>query len=245
MQNSGVFGFCDFREGGIEGVNLLKNALSKTGSAGVILGRDGGESYADGIGVSSTKEGGDVIQRAIETKKRGQIVAFHAGEKDSRDVDSALDAEPDMLVHCTHATDSQLKRIADMDVSIVVCPRSNWRLGVSWSSANPPIKKMLDYGCNVLLGTDNVMFVQPDMFSEMSFASYAYDIAPIDLLKMATKGSSFFNKPFYIEKGKPASFFTILPSCSNMRFSHSVQKTITNRMNKGDIERIYFKHIEK
>ncbi|MDD4126820.1 MAG: amidohydrolase family protein [Methanomicrobium sp.] len=245
MLKSATFGFCDFREGGPDGVLLLKEALSKTNACGVILGREGGEKISDGIGISSTKEGPHTLQRAKDTRKQGGFVAFHAGEKDSRDVNSAIEAEPDMLVHMTHATDKQLKQCADQNIPIVICPRSNHALGVADSGSNPPVKKMLEFGCKVLLGTDNVMFVQPDMFSEMSFLSYAYRIEPKEILNMAVSGSGLFKNPFFIEKGNQASFFSINPDTSNMRFSHFPLKTIVNRMNSDLIERTYFKHIKK
>ncbi len=231
MKRSATAGFCDFREGGKDGVNELKNALinSGTGLKALILGREGGELIADGIGISSTKEGEHVLRLAAETKKRGGLVAFHAGEKDSRDIDNAIDAEPDLLIHMTHAEDSQLKRCAELQIPIAVCPRSNHILGQASSKENPPIRKMLDLGCKVLLGTDNVMFVQPDMFAEMSFVYYAYGLTPDEILNMAIAGSELINCPFFIEEGNKAAFHTINPNASNLRFSRSPKKSIVNR----------------
>ncbi|MBN2733507.1 MAG: amidohydrolase family protein [Methanomicrobiaceae archaeon] len=245
MLKSATPGFCDFREGGEEGVLLLKEALLKTNACGVILGRDGGQNISDGIGISSTKEGPHTLDLAEKTRKNGGFVAFHAGEKNDKDIDQAIDAKPDLLIHMTYASNRQLKKCAELEIPIVICPRSNWILNVSSSGNNPPVKKMLEYGCKVLLGTDNVMFVQPDMFSEMSFLSYVYKIAPEDILNMAISGADIFKNPFFIEKGKPASFFSVLPAHSNMRFSRSPVKTIVNRMNFGLIERTYFKCLKK
>lgn len=231
MKRSATAGFCDFREGGEEGVNALKTALdnSGTGLKALILGRNGGETVADGIGISSTKEGEQVLEFADETRKRGGFVAFHAGEKDTRDVDAAIDAQPDLLIHMTHATDSQLRRCADLGIPIAVCPRSNHILGQSTSDEFPPIRKMLDIGCEILLGTDNVMFVQPDMFAEMSFVSYAYGLTPDEILNMAVAGSKLINSPFFIEEGNIAAFYTINPETSNLRFSRSPKKSVVNR----------------
>ena len=50
---------------------------------------------------------------------------------------------------------------------------------------------MQDLGCKILLGTDNVMFVPPDMFSEMAFTSTVYRIDPSVLLRAAVQGSEF------------------------------------------------------
>jgi len=241
MLSSATPGFCDFREGGVEGVDMLKSALEDTGADAVILGRGGGEEVSDGIGVSSTKEGGDVLERAALTKKEGGFVAVHAGEKDNRDVDPAIDAGADMLVHCTHATDRQLKRCAEEGVSIAVCPRSNWKLGVASGPDHPPVRKMIEYGCNVVLGTDNVMFVQPDMFAEMAFMSVVYGASPEDTISAASGGSGIFSRDYSIEEKKEAAFFTIDPARSNLSFSRDPVKTVVERMNFFNIERIYFK----
>ncbi|MBN1432186.1 MAG: amidohydrolase family protein [Methanomicrobiaceae archaeon] len=240
MMSSATPGFCDFREGGVEGVSILRSALEGSGADAVILGRDGGEEVSDGIGVSSTKEGVDVLERAASTKKRGGFVAFHAGEKDDRDIDPAIDAGADMLVHCTHATDRQLKRCADEGISIAVCPRSNWILGVASGPENPPVKKMIEYGCNVVLGTDNVMFVQPDMFQEMAFLSAVYGASPEEAIDTAVAGSEIFGRSHCIEVKNKAAFYTVDPSRANLSFSRDPVKTVANRMNFSFIERMYF-----
>lgn len=241
MKASATCGFCDFREGGVEGVNILMSALAGTNMDAIVLGRNGGEEISDGIGVSSTKEGGDILERAVKVKKDGGFVAFHAGEKDDRDIDPAIDAGADMLVHCTHATDRQLKRCADENIAIVVCPRSNWILGVASGSGNPPVKKMIEYGCRVVLGTDNVMFVQPDMFAEMSFISTVYGTGPEDAAEMAVGGSEIFGRSYSIREKNPAAFFTVDPVRANISFSRDPLKTMANRMNFSYIERMYFK----
>lgn len=241
MMSSATPGFCDFREGGAGGVGILKSALEGSGADAVILGREGGEEISDGIGVSSTKEGGDVIERAARTKKRGGFVAFHAGEKDDRDIDPAIDAGADMLVHCTHANERQLKRCADEGIAIAICPRSNWTLGVASGPHNPPVQKMIDLGCKVVLGTDNVMFVQPDMFAEMGFLSTAYGVSPEEAIDMAVGGSGFFGRSYCIEEKTEAAFFTVDTQCANLSFSRDPVKTIANRMHFSYIGRMYFK----
>ena len=241
MMSSATPGFCDFREGGVKGVEILKSALEGFKADGIILGRDGGEEISDGIGVSSTKEGGDVIERAAHVKKNGGFVAFHAGEKDSRDVDPAIDAGADLLVHCTHATDRQLKRCADEGIPIAICPRSNWILGVASGPDNPPVRKMLEFGCKVVLGTDNVMFIQPDMFSEMAFMSTVYGQGPEEVVNMAVGGSEVFGRNYFIEEKNKALFFAVDPVRANLSFSRDPVKTMANRMNFSYIERMYFK----
>ncbi|KQC03381.1 MAG: amidohydrolase [Methanoculleus sp. SDB] len=240
MIASGTTGFADFREGGADGVSLLTEAVEGQPCRAVIFGRDGGERIADGVGVPSYRPDPGLEAAVADARRQGKFVAFHAGEKDADDIEGALSFGPDLLVHCTHATDTQLKRIADEGVPVAVCPRSNWSLGVAMSRSHPPIKRMLDLGCRVLLGTDNVMFVQPDMFQEMAFTACIYRIPPADILRMATAGSSLFTAPHYISEGNPAAFFTVDPLRANFRYSHDPLATVVKRMNQGLIGRIIY-----
>jgi cytosine/adenosine deaminase-related metal-dependent hydrolase len=237
MLRSGSAGFADFREGGKDGVHALLDAAEGTGCHTVIMGRGGGEAFADGLGISSVREGGDIENQVVNARRKGKIVAFHAGEKDPYDVDEALAYEPDLIIHCTHATKKQLRQCADMEIPVAVCPRSNWTLEVSKSRNHPPIRQMLDLGCKVLLGTDNVMFVQPNLLQEMAFTSLVYRISPREILKMAILGSKVFDNSFFIEEGKGAHFFTIDPLRGNFGFSHDRLTTMVNRMNCHAIER--------
>ena len=81
-----------------------------------------------------------------------------------------------------------LKLISETGTHVVSCPRSNGSLGVGI----PPLKDMLDLGINVSLGTDNLMFNSPNMFTEMEFALkitrayYREYIPPVEVFKMAT-----------------------------------------------------------
>ena len=113
-----------------------------------------------------------------DAKHAGKKVAFHAGERYAGDVDGALAYEPDLLIHMTHATKKQLRQCAENEIPIAVCPQSNWTLGVASSRRHPPLALMEELGFTVCLGTDNVMFVAPDLFSEMAFVSKIYNIEP-------------------------------------------------------------------
>ena len=94
---------------------------------------------------------------------------------------------------------------------------------------------MIDLGCRILLGTDNVMFVQPDMFAEMSFTHYIYGIPPAVLIRSAIQGSQFCGSSFYIRKGVPARFFVMDPNQSNLRFSRDHLSTIVKRGTSASI----------
>jgi cytosine/adenosine deaminase-related metal-dependent hydrolase len=229
MAGRGTAGCADFREGGIEGVTALKSALTGLQFHAVIFGRDGGEAIADGVGISSIRDVPDAGKRTTAARKSGKLVAFHAGEKDPRDVDEALACDPDLIVHGTHASYEQLRQCAEMNIPIAVCPQSNWILSVAGSNNHPPVRRMLDLGCRIFLGTDNVMFVQPDMFAAMAFLQTVYHIDPPDILRMAVAGSSLGKNPFFIAPRARANFFVLDPRRSNLAVSKDPVATIVKR----------------
>jgi len=229
MIGAGTVGCADFREGGRLGVHALQEASAGLDFMPVIFGREGGERDADGLGSSSTRDVTGVEQQVSAARKAGKKIAFHAGERDKDDVDSALSFEPDLLIHMTHATKKQLRECADKEIPIAVCPRSNWVLGVTASARYPPLQLMLDLGCTVMLGTDNAMFVPPDMFSEMAFVSTVYRLDPKTILRSAVTGSQFAGSPFFIRKGARAAFFTLDPSHSALAFSRDPVASIVKR----------------
>jgi cytosine/adenosine deaminase-related metal-dependent hydrolase len=240
MQESGTGGFADFREGGASGVGHLRAASNGFPGKVFIFGREGGEQVADGLGISSARDVPALEAVVAAAKAAGKKVAFHAGERDPFDVDAALSFEPDLLVHCTHATPAQLRECADRGIPIAICARSNWKLGVTGSRKNPPLTLMEESGCTLLLGTDNVMFVQPDMWREMEFVSRVYDLPAERILSAAMRGSVYFDTSYYIEKGNNARFFLIDPASSNMRFSRDIFSTLVNRAGSHDIVKKVF-----
>lgn len=239
MARAGTRGFADFREGGEAGVRDLLEAAGDLPCRPVIFGRDGGERIAEGIGIASIRDCPDAEAAVSAARKDGKLVAFHAGERDSLDIDGALSNDPDLLIHCTHAEDAHLREIADRGIPVAVCPRSNWILGVSSSRAHPPIERMLDLGCTVLLGTDNAMFVQPDLWGEMAFVSTVYRIDPKEILSSAIGGSASFFSPAFIEEGSPARFLILDPAKSNLSFSRDPVESIVKRAGPSDIREKY------
>ena len=229
MERSGTGGFADFREGGVQGVHLLHQAADGFSCRPLILGRDGGELEGDGVGISSARDVPFLERVVSRSREAGKLVAFHAGEKDRFDIDTALSYEPDLLVHCTYATRKQLKRCADAGIQIAICPRSNWMLGVTGNAQRPPVREMLDLGCSISLGTDNCMVVQPDLWREMSFLSTVYQMPPRQIFQAAVLGSSFRNETFFIEEGAPANFLVIDPGDSNLWLSRDPIRTLVSR----------------
>ena len=230
MITGGVSGCADFREGGPEGVAALKEASNGLSFFPVIFGRDGGEHTAGGLGISSVRDVPDAERQVKEARQKGKKIAFHAGERDAADVDAALAFEPDLIIHATHATKRQLRQCADREIPIAVCPRSNWILGVTATAQKPPLRLMQELGCTLYLGTDNVMFVPPDLFSEMAFVSAIYGLEPRNLLRAAVGGSTLTGSSFFIRKGARANLLQIDPTRSALHFSRDPVVSLTKRV---------------
>jgi cytosine/adenosine deaminase-related metal-dependent hydrolase len=113
-------------------------------------------------------------------------------------------------------------------------------LGVASTARNPPVKTMLELGCTILIGTDNAMFVPPDMFSEMAFAATVYHLDPRALIHAAVGGSALTGSSFFIRKGSCAALFTVDPSRSALLFSRDPAASIVKRVCAGVIRNNVF-----
>jgi cytosine/adenosine deaminase-related metal-dependent hydrolase len=235
MLRTGTGGCADFREGGPEGVALLREAAADLPILTTIFGRDGGETVAEGLGISSVRDMADAESAVTAARKAGKRIALHAGERDAQDVDEAISFRPDLLVHATHATRSQLRQCAEEGIPLAVCPRSNWTLGVTHTSAHPPLQQMVEMGCTLLLGTDNAMFVQPDLFCEMAFCATVYCLPAPTILKAAIEGASLLSQPWYLAPGAPARFFCVDAGRGMLPYSRDPCTTFIKRVSEGDI----------
>ncbi len=235
MIAAGTAGCADFREGGVAGVLALREAAEGLPFEPFIFGREGGETVAGGLGISSARDIPDTERLVREARQAGKKIAFHAGERDSADIDAALSYHPDLVIHMTHATRRQLRHCAEEEIPLAVCPRSNWTLGVASSSRHPPLALMEDLGCTVCLGTDNAMFVPPDLFSEMAFVSTVYKTGPALVLRAAVRGSAVFGPSFFIGDGNRANLFVVDPARSALRFSRDPLATLVKRANSATI----------
>jgi len=240
MVRSGTAGCADFRESGEAGVRALQEAAQGCLPGLLIFGREGGEKAAGGLGISSARDSKGLESQVENARRNGKLVAFHAGEKDPGDVDTALSLDPDLLIHCTHATRRQIRECADRDIPIAVCPRSNWAFGVTRSGDNPPLQVMSEFGCRFFLGTDNVMVAQPDMLAELAFTEYVSALEPSSLFTAAISGASLIGRNFSLAKGSSVNFFVLDPGRTNMRFSRDPVATIIKRASCGDIVKKVF-----
>ena len=171
MFSTGTTGFIDFREGGRRGVELMR--ISSPVPNGMVLGRPSGSydskeldhilDIADGVGLSSISDldKNDIDAVADHVRRRKKILAIHVSERKREDIERVMSLSPSFVVHMTKATDGDMRTCADNNVPIVSCPRSNMFFGNV-----PPLRRMVDSGADVAMGTDNAMICTPDMRAE-------------------------------------------------------------------------------
>ncbi len=267
MLSNGITCFIDFREGGVEGVNLIKEALEISPINCLIFGRFMDESeielifnLADGVGLSSYKFISDSTKTFVEESKQNykKLIACHCAEKNRFPelINRVLtDNLVDIIIHGTKFTKEDLGRIQRAMKSLVLCPRCNGYFGVGF----PPIIEILKLGIPISLGTDNSMVNSSDLFEEMR---YLYRISRIlgnydktiqltskELLKMVTVNAA---KNFRlgiergsISEGKFADFFAVdlkEPNFYTLDLNESnVFDVIVQRTGTGNIKRTYIR----
>ncbi|MFH1014133.1 MAG: amidohydrolase family protein [Thermoplasmatota archaeon] len=190
MESSGVSVFCDFREGGIKGVNLLQQALNNQSVSSLIFSRpheltyDGEEintllQHSDGIGLSSISDfdNDEIIKIAKHVKRKGKLLGLHASERIRENIDTILDLKPDFLVHMLKATESDLIRVKEQGIPVVICPRSNHFFGLQ-----PRYDIMKKTHVTFLIGTDNAMINTTSILDEILFIRQQTQVFTIDEL---------------------------------------------------------------
>ncbi len=240
MVQSGTTHFIDYREGGIDGINLLKKASKDIPIKPIILGRD--DSFygddpdlskvriairkilkiADGIAPSGFGEITEDVARLIveECEKQSKISSIHVAESESNQIESLNKFNKTEIEKGVKSNFSQLVHLTN--------PKSNDLELVSKSSSNVVVcpranatlnvgvcrlNEMLDLGIKPLLGTDNVMLNSPNMLRELEFS----------LKLMSVYYNSYINPQQLLQ----AATTNI---CSN-KINELVQKSVINEGN--------------
>lgn len=196
MVESGTTHFIDYREGGLEGVKLLKKASADLPIKPIILGRD--DSFygddpdlnkvkaaiqkllkiADGIAPSGfgeiTFEVADLIVR--ECSRQGKISSIHVGESESNQIESLNEYHASEIERGVKSNFNQLVHLTNPkgeDLDLVSKSNQNVvlcpRANATLNVGVAPLYKMLSSGIKPLLGTDNVMLNSPNMLRELEF----------------------------------------------------------------------------
>ncbi|MXR51195.1 amidohydrolase family protein [Halovenus sp. WSH3] len=236
MQRAGTSAFVEFREGGVEGVRAIEAALDEYEIDGVILGRGTTDVIAesDGFGASGANDREFSHERA-QTDAAGKLFGIHAGEADSSDINPALDLAPDFLVHMVHPEPLHLERLADSEIPVVVCPRSNAVTDVGL----PPVRDLLDR-TTVALGTDNVFLNSPSMFREMAFTAKLMDVSTVEVLQMATvNGAEIAGlNAGVIEPGRDSELLVLDGDSDNLAGARDPRRAVVRRAGIDDVKRV-------
>ena len=166
--------------------------IEYTGTS-ILLGRpkDNDDLPGKNAGISSLNDVPNATDISSKARERGGIVGIHHSENKREDIESLIDLAPDFVVHMCYASDSDLEKVKNAGISIVVCPRSNEYFGNS-----PPLEKMIELGMDIGFGTDNGMLCTANMLDEIRFIRRKFDsIDPNTILSIACFGlNDMFNK---------------------------------------------------
>lgn len=197
MVKSGITHFIDYREGGIKGVELLREASNDIPIKPVILGRD--DSFygddpdlkkvkiairkllkvADGIAPSGFGEITDEVADLIvsECSKHGKISSIHVGESENNQIESLNKFGKTEIEKGVNANFAQLVHVTNPkknDMDLISKSNSNIvvcpRANATLNVGICRLNEMLNSGVKPIFGTDNVMLNSPNMFRELEFS---------------------------------------------------------------------------
>ncbi len=198
MMRKGITTFVDFREGGSDGVVLLKKVLSDIPLRSIILGRE--ELYqtpseirknssfprekikdlaallkkCDGLGISGANENSASVLNYYS--KTAKLRAIHSSETKQSVFTSKKITGKSETIRALSLKPHFLVHMtfASKDDLRIAAKKTRGivicpRANSSLAEGIPDIELMQKAGCVIALGTDNVMINSPDMFREMDF----------------------------------------------------------------------------
>lgn len=198
MLKRGITTFVDFREGGLEGVLLLKEVLSEVPIRSIILGRL--EYYqnaselkknislpqkkivelkqllkkCDGLGISGANEYSSSILK--QYSKTSKLRAIHSAETKKSVLTSKKNTGQSEVIRALNLKPHFMVHMTHASKNDLYSASKKIRGIVICPRANaslaegiPNICLMKQNGCTVAIGTDNVMINSPDMFREMDY----------------------------------------------------------------------------
>ena len=198
MIRKGITTFVDFREGGLDGVILLKKVVKELPIRGIILGRmefyqDSKEikknlsfpstkfaeflsllKKCDGIGLSGANENSTSVLNYYS--KITKLKAIHSAEtKQSTDKSKKVTGKSETIRALNLKPDFLVHMTYASKTDLLTTSKKTRgivicpRANSALSEGIPDIELMQKSGCILGLGTDNVMINSPDMFREMDF----------------------------------------------------------------------------
>jgi cytosine/adenosine deaminase-related metal-dependent hydrolase len=199
MMRMGVVAFADFREDGLEGIRLLREAVEDLPIKCVTLGRinyysnlkDGAAGMppeireqakqvlkqADGFGISGANENTDADLAQYRQLGEKKLVAIHAAESRETVKFSKMHtgkSEVDRVMkHLKPDFVVHMTNATEEEISLVAKSGAAIvicpRANGVLGAGIPRVAQMLRQDCLVALGTDNVMINSPDILREMDY----------------------------------------------------------------------------
>ncbi|WP_254523857.1 amidohydrolase family protein [Natrinema caseinilyticum] len=238
MQRAGTAACLDFREGGVAGVRMLEDAAAGLEIDAVSFARESADAMRAGDGFGASGANDATFDREREaTREAGKPFGIHAGEVDESDISPALNLDPDFLVHMVHPEPVHLERIAESEIPVVVCPRSNLVTDVGLSPY-----EALDERTTLALGTDNVMLNSPSMFREMEFLAKLSALPADVILRMATVNGAEIADLEYglLEPGRAARLLVLDGDSDNMAGARDPVRAVVRRAGVDDVREVVF-----
>jgi cytosine/adenosine deaminase-related metal-dependent hydrolase len=179
MTAHGTVAHTDFREGGVEGVELLASARHDAAEPPRtrVFGRPVRQAFdpremgallgmVDGIGLSAVMDWPrePLTDIVVASRDMGKPVALHCSETRREELSFALEMGPEFLVHMVFGTEEDFADLAAAGIPVVVCPRSTGRF-----TRAPPVMDMMRAGVDLRLGTDNAMLQGPSVLDEVAY----------------------------------------------------------------------------
>ena len=196
MLDSGTTHFIDYREGGVKGVKLLREAAKDIPISPIILGRDDsfyGENpdlhkvkvavrkllkYADGIAPSGFGEIKPEVAEIIvnECRDKSKISSIHVAESinaQNKTMEKYGSSEIELGVNYDFDQLVHLTNPGNSDVDCVSGSDSVVtfcpRANASLSVGIPPVYDFLNIGKKPLIGSDNLMINSPNILRDLEF----------------------------------------------------------------------------
>jgi cytosine/adenosine deaminase-related metal-dependent hydrolase len=150
-----------------------------------------------------------------------------------------------LLVHAVHLTPDEIGRIGRAGSSVVLCPRSNQRLGCGIA----PVEQFLCQGINMALGTDSLSSNDSlCIWAEMEAAHrlYAEHLSPVQIVAMATINGAIAiglaDEVGALRPGAGANFLVLKPEA--LPTQKNLATFLCNADRQHDLTALYLNGVE-
>jgi 5-methylthioadenosine/S-adenosylhomocysteine deaminase len=194
--------------------------------------------------------GARVHVHAAETRaEMAQVATLHGGRTPVAVLaEVGLLHERTVLAHGVHVTDADIDRIAAASAHVVHNPASNAKL----ASGVAPVRRLLDAGVNVALGTDGSASANDlDLWTGMRLAGFVAglvhddpsELSASELVRMATingaRALGFSEELGSIEVGKRADLVVMRADSAAMVPSFDPRSSLAYSASRGDIHHVF------